>query len=249
MRARCIGLGATVLAFVVSCEAEPELEDGSTGADSAEPESEVPCECVAPQGMGSPATVEQTVSLINALPKPTSLPYFLESLDRPLQVAATNSDRSAQPSPGPENPRLFITRDAMILSVLPEGPGADRLEFAVDVGDGLSVKGELAFPIEAEIEVSEPYEQILRNPGTSCGACHDLEQHWETVNDVPVFASEALQYPSEDDVSPAYVDALAQACDADATPQRCAMLTSVFAHGSVVPRRLPELIRICRLLE
>lgn len=223
------------------------LDEGSTGSGSPDPEA--PRECIAPEGMGSPASVAETVSLINALPKPTSLPCFLESLDRPLHVAATNSDRSAQPSSGDENPRLFITRDAMILSVLPEGPGADRLEFAVDVGDGLSVKGELAFPIESEIDASEPYAQILRNPGTSCGACHDLEQHWETVDAVPVFASEALQYPREDDVSPAYVEALAQTCDANTTPQRCAMLTAVFSHGSVLPQGLPELIRICRLIE
>ncbi len=219
------------------------------GGSSGAPEPTAPRECIAPEGMGSPATVADTVELINALPKPTSLACFLESLDRPLSVAATYSNRSAQPSTGEENPRLFITRDSMILSVLPEGPGSDRLEFAVDVGDGLSVKAELAFPVEEEIEVSEPYVQILRNPGTSCGACHDLEQHWETVNDVPVFASEALQYPAEDDVSPAYVDALAQVCDTERTPERCEMLTAVFAHGSVVAQPLPELIRICRLLE
>lgn len=238
-------IGLLVAAF--GCEAEPMI--GDEGGSSGSPEPEAPRECIAPDGLGSPATVQDAVALINALPKPTSLPCFLESLDRPLLVAATNSARSAQPSTGEENPRLFITQDALILSVLSEGPGADLLEFAVDVGDGLSVKAELAFPIEAEITVTEPYEQVLRNPGTSCGACHDLEQHWETVGDVPVFASEALQYPAEDDVSPAYVGALAQACDVTASPERCAMLTAVFAHGDVVPQRLPELIRICRLLE
>lgn len=238
-------MGLGVLAF--GCQAEPLLDVESESSGS--PEQEAPRECIAPQGLGSPATVEDTVALINALPKPTSLPCFLESLDRPLQVAATQSARSAQPSTGEENPRLFITRDTMILSVLPDGPGANLLEFAVDVGDGLSVKGELTFPVEAEIEVTAPYVQILRNPGTSCGTCHDLEQHWETVDDVPLFASEALQYPAEDDVSPAYVGALAQRCDAEATPQRCGMLTAVFAHGDVLPKRLPELIRICRLLE
>jgi len=126
---------------------------------------------------------------------------------------------------------------------------ANLLEFAVGVGDGLSVKAELAFPIEAEIEATEPYMQILRNPGNRCGTCHDREQHWETVDEVPVFASEALQYPPEADVSPAFVGALAQSCDVTASPERCAMLTAVFAHGDVVPQRLPEWIRICRLFE
>lgn len=240
-----IGFGLAVLAF--GCEAEPELDDG--GDSTGSPQQEAPRECIAPDGLGSPASIEDAVALINALPKPTSLPCFLESLDRPLSIAATVSARSAQPSTGEENPRLFITRETMILSVLPEGPGAELLEFAVDVGDGLSVKAELEFPIEAEIAATDAYVQVLRNPGTSCGTCHDREQHWGTVEDVPVFASEALQYPAEDDVSPAYVGALAQTCDTAESPQRCAMLTAVFAHGDVVPQRLPELIRICRLLE
>lgn len=236
-------------ALVLACDAEAgEADEGTTSAADTTGAA-VPRSCVAPEGMGSPATVDETVALINALPKPTTLSCFLESLDRPLAVSATESPRSAQPSTGAENPRLFITRGSLILSVLPEGPGSDRLEFAVDVGDGLSTKGELAFPIEAEIAATEPYAQILRNPGTSCGACHDLEQHWETVDDVPIFASEALQYPAEDHISTGYVSALSSSCDADAFPERCAMLQAVFAHGPVDTQRLPENLKICRLIE
>lgn len=234
-------------ALVLGCDNE------STDSESVETEgpSEPPAprSCIAPEGLGSPASIEDAVDLINALPKPTSLPCFLESLDRPLAVAATDSRSSAQPATGAENPRLFIARDALLLSVLPEGPGSDKLEFAVDVGDGLSVKAELAFPIEEEIPYSEPYAQIRRQTGTSCGSCHLREQHWDTVDGAGVFASEALQHPPERDISPGFVGALAGVCDASITPERCAMLTAVFAHGSVVAQPLPEFLKICRLVE
>lgn len=38
-------------------------------------------------------------------------------------------------------------------------------------------------------------------------------------------------------------------CGAEATPARCAMLTAVFAHGSVVAQPLPETLKNCRLVE
>lgn len=38
----------------------------------------------------SPSTIAQVVDLVNALPRPLSLTCFLESLDRPLQVAASS---------------------------------------------------------------------------------------------------------------------------------------------------------------
>lgn len=231
----------------LGCEVDEASETAEDTAEEMDPPA--PRTCVAPEGLGSPTSIQDAVDLINALPKPTSLPCFLESLDRPLAVAATDSRSSAQPSTGAENPRLFITRASLILSVLPEGPGSDKLEFAVDVGDGLSIKAELAFPIEEEIADSEPYAQIRRQTGTGCGACHLREQHWDTVGEAGVFASEALQHPPENDISPGFVGALAGVCDPELTPDRCAMLTAVFAHGSVVAQPLPETLKICRLVE
>lgn len=242
-----LGVGLCFGLALVGCDGDSAGDDEGTGAaETGEPALR---ECIAPSGLGSPETVEDAVALINALPKPVSLPCFLESLDRPLALAATDSKSSAQPSMGAENPRLFISRGAMIMSVLPEGPGSDKLEFAVDVGDGLSIKAELAFPIDAEIDRMEPFAQIRRNPGTSCGACHALEQHWETIDEVSIWASEALQYPPENDISPSFVGALASACDESATPERCAMLTAVFAHGDIEAQGLPENLKICRLVE
>lgn len=236
-------------ALTLGCDSEPLDADESgleTGDTTGEP---VPRECIAPEGLGSPASIEEVVELINALPKPTSLPCFLESLDRPLGLAATDSRSSAQPSTGAENPRLFISRAPLIMSVLPEGPGSNKLEFAVDIGDGLSIKGELEFPIEDAIPFTEPYAQVRRQTGTICGACHIREQHIETVDEVAIFASEALQHPPETDISPSYVGALEGVCDPASTPDRCSMLTAVFGHGETFAEPLPSNIKICRLVE
>ncbi len=232
--------------LALSCDAETEEADVETTADTSEVET--PRECIAPEGLGRPTSIEEAVDLINALPKPTSLPCFLESLDRPLGIAATDSESSAQPAEGSENARLFISEAPLIMSVLPDGPGSDKLEFAVDVGDGLSIKAELEFPIEAEIPYTQPYDEVRRETGTICGACHLREQVWETVDDVPIFVSEALQHPPENDISPGFVKALAGACDPEVTPQRCEMLTAVFSHGDTESEPLPELIKICRLV-
>lgn len=242
-------LAALFVCAALGCTEAPldEASDSADGSDSGDPPA--PRDCIAPEGMGSPASIEDAVALIDALPKPTSIACLLESLDRPLAITATQSERSAQPAVGAESPRVFITWGAFTMSVVVDGLGAERLEFATDVGAGLSVKGELLFPIEGPLEPSEPYSVISREPGTSCGACHDLEQPWDTVDGVAVFASEALQYPDEDHVSTGYVSALASSCDIEATPQRCEMLTAIFAHGDVETQRLPETMKICRLVE
>ncbi len=237
---------------VLGCTEAPsdeveEASDSDDVSDSGEPPA--PRDCIAPEGMGSPSSIEDAVALIDALPKPTSIACVLESLDRPLAITATQSERSAQPAVGAESPRVFIIQGAFTMSVVVDGLGADRLEFATDVGDGLSVKGELLFPIEDPLEPSDPYTTISREPGTSCGACHDLEQAWDTVDGVAVFASEALQYPDEDHISTGYVRALASSCDVEVTPARCEMLTALFAHGDVETQRLPENMKICRLVE
>ncbi|MCR9159125.1 MAG: hypothetical protein ACE37F_09610 [Nannocystaceae bacterium] len=245
MRESCIALALGMLAL--GCDSESAQDAEVQATDTSEVEA--PRECIAPEGLGRPRSIEQAVDLINALPKPTSLSCFVESLDRPLALAATDSQSSAQPAEGAENARLFITEDPLIMSVLPDGPGSDKLEFAVDVGDGLSIKAELEFPIEAELPYAAPYDEVRRATGTSCGACHLREQVWDTIDDVPIFASEALQHPTERDISPAFVEALAGNCDPGLTARRCEMLTAVFAHGETVAEPLPELIKICRLVE
>ncbi len=65
--------------------------------------------CRAPAGVSnSPRTIDETVTLINALPKPLSLPCFLESLARPLEISASYGVFSAQPAKGIRSPRIFV---------------------------------------------------------------------------------------------------------------------------------------------
>ena len=61
-----------------SCAAEPETDPDELD----EPESPwpLPRTCAAPSGLGSPSTIEEVVALVDALPKPTTLPCVLESL-------------------------------------------------------------------------------------------------------------------------------------------------------------------------
>ena len=65
--------------------------------------------CRAPSSVSNaPQSIAETVTLINALPKPLTLPCFLESLARPLEMSATFSVVSAQPAVGHRSPRVFL---------------------------------------------------------------------------------------------------------------------------------------------
>src|SRR5688572_16123159 len=80
--------------------------------------------CRAPEGVsGSPRSVDQTVELVNALPKPLSLACFVEALGRPLQLHATRSEISAQPAVGLRSPRIFLYFEPLIMTVVPAGAG------------------------------------------------------------------------------------------------------------------------------
>ena len=105
--------------------------------------------CVAPLGVnGSPRCTQELIELLNALPKPTSVACFLESLERPLTVYATSSQFSAQPAFSGASPRLFLKLGSLWLSVVIDGKSSYLMEFGDRVvGDPLrSIKGELQLP-------------------------------------------------------------------------------------------------------
>lgn len=192
--------------------------------------------CVAPEGHdGSPETFEELVALIDALPRPVTLPCLLEVLERPLLVEATANTFSAQPADGPENPRIFIFRGEMVLSVVPDGGARHLLEMSLRRSPTRSVKGEILFPIEGAIEAADPYRRILYGgeERTKCFACHADEAPDPSVTHAPAFLSDIVAPHQLDRVDVAGIEAEHRACDPAEEPDRCAMLEALFGHGEV----------------
>jgi hypothetical protein len=180
------------------------------------------------------------VALANALPKPLTLPCYLEALARPMPLHATLSQFSAQPAQGVRSPRIFVYFEPLIMTVVPVGQGLHLLEFGEQRAEFRSLKGELGFPLEAEVIPGEVYEQTLFNENlTACAFCHASEELDASVPGGRAFVSQSLR-PRDGQRVP--LDSLRMeldACDAEAEPERCAMLDSLFGWGETVDWEFP----------
>ena len=255
-RSQRLGLLPSVL-LVLACSAAPQSEFGNVGgalgnggsssnaAGAAGNASAAVCR--PPVGTnGSPQTIEDAVTLLNALPKPTSIPCFLESLDRPLHASATSNTISAQPAFSAASPRIFLRLGQLVLSVVPEGDASHLIEFSYLLeGDARSIKGELSLPLTQAVPASAPYEHVLSTDasgrgGTVCGLCHGPEERVQSIDFTAAFSSVAFR-PNPNSRVP--LEALTQAqksCDVAAQPERCAVLTALFGHGPVVQADFPS---------
>jgi len=189
---------------------------------------------------GSPATIEEAVALLNALPKPTSVACFVESLDRPLAMFVTNSAFSAQPALSTASPRVFLKLNRLWLSIVIDGDSSYLLEFGYQTEDLRSVKGELLLPLTEALSPSAPYDRVLHDPGTVCGLCHRNEQPDASVTFARAFTSVAFRPRPESYVS---IDSLRredERCDWQLEPHRCEMLAAVFDGGSVAEVPFPD---------
>ncbi|MEM9189632.1 MAG: hypothetical protein AAGF12_10685 [Myxococcota bacterium] len=190
---------------------------------------------------GSPGSIAEAIELINSLPMPVTAKCFAESLDRPLRIEATNSISSAQPAAGARSPRIFIFKKALILSIVPDGPGAELLEFGELVGrNNRSIKGEIEFPVEAPLPESAPYEHLLINgaPVTFCALCHADEQPVDGIGGA--FESVAMR-PTLRSIVPVerILDEAAE-CDPEEEPERCAYLEAIVGHGPIEHQPFPD---------
>lgn len=215
------------------------------GASDAPPpteEPEPPRDCVPSNGAtGSPRTIEEAVALINSLPRPTSVACLVESLDRPLRVSASESNLSAQPAQGRRSPRIFLFSGPLILSVVPEGMGAEVVEFSQLDDSGRSVKGELAFPVEAEVPPEAPYTKVMFQPElTFCALCHADEQPAYRVGGAWAYSSRALRPVDSSLVSLEELRREASTCDATVEPERCQLLQELFEHGTPRAHTFPS---------
>lgn len=236
-------IGAVVVFALAGCAEEAEPGDDSEGVA----EWDVPRDCPPPDGITeAPRSIEEVVALVNALPKPTTLSCYLQALPRPIALYATTSTFSAQPAGGPSDPRIFVFADALSQSVVPSGPGAVLLELGVFTSPTRSIKAEIEFPVEAALLPADPYEQVRVGSGTNCGVCHLDEYASPDVTVTTAYASQALQPPPEDGVSLSLVRQYARDCDADATPERCSILTGLFAHGDTTTAEFPAEATVCR---
>ena len=218
----------------------------SDGDDDDDPDEwDVVQRCRAPAGLGRPASIDDVVTLVNALPLPVTLPCFIEALDRPLGLTASTSPLSAQPTDSFDDPRLFLLDDALVMTIVTTGEASALLELGGYTEPGHSVKAELAFPVKQRLTRAAPYERTILGEGTSCALCHADERFAGDVEGLSTYTSEALAPERDREISIAFVEQHARACaDADPT-ERCALLESVFAHGEVHERPFPAEARIC----
>jgi len=221
----------------------PEGSSGGTGGAPAQvPSPPARARCQAPAGTTShPGTIEEAVALMNALPKPTSVACFVESLARPLVVFSTNSPFSAQPALSSRSPRMFIKSGDLWVSIVIDGQSSNLIEFGYLIPNTLrSIKGELQFPLHVPVAPSDPYQRVMmQNRGTSCGLCHFNETE-EAVAGIPnVFSSVAFRPRPDSRVNTETLRLGAQTCDWQKEPHRCEMLSAVFDGGPVVEGAFP----------
>jgi hypothetical protein len=187
-----------------------------------------------------PRSIEQSVALINALPKPLTLPCFIEALGRPLELHAALSTVSQQPSRGPRSPRIFVRFEPLVMTVVPEGRGAHLLEFGEQRPDLRSLKAELSFPIEANVSPSLPYEEaLLGEDVTGCALCHADEQPEPSIA-APAFVSGALRPFEYQRVPLSSLQEERATCDHAIEPERCALLEALFDGGDVADWEFPQ---------
>ena len=242
--------GAFVLLHALllnACSEAPAHDGGSAGAANLMPASggsapvspgERPRNpaCTAPNGISNaPATIAEALTLINALPKPLTLPCFLQSLARPLAINATNSLFSLQPAQGLRSPRIFVFARSMVMSVVPAGDSANFLEFGESRADFRSLKAELGFPVSAALPPSAPFADLLFNEQLSkCAVCHANESAEATTTGVRLYVSGAIRPLPADKVAAANLAQERVICDPSAEPERCAMLDALFGWGPVI---------------
>ncbi len=199
--------------------------------------------CKAPVGAnGSPQTIEEAVLLLNALPKPTNVACFVESLSRPLTIFATNSPFSAQPAFSNKSPRVFIKTGQLWSSIVIAGDASELIEFGYIIPNTVrSIKAELHLPIQTAVPPNAPYNRVLfGESGTACGLCHGDEQ-LEKVGDLTnVFSSIAFKPRADSHVSLDSLRLEAETCSWQAEPARCEMLAALFGGGPVVEEAFPE---------
>jgi hypothetical protein len=207
------------------------------GAD--EPSAPHPLAACA-EAPSSPTNIAETLGSIDALVENT-IPCLIANLARPLEVAASTSQFSAQPAFDDANPRLFVFLDGVVLTVVPDGVGKDLLEFGEWTSTSRTIKAELKFPPSLPVEPSAPYEKVLNTSttvsgiATNCSVCHGVEQQELEIDGVHGYSSIAYR-PIDSAVLPwTVVEQERWACADDDRSGRCDLLRALIDFGVVEP--------------
>jgi len=238
-------LVALSIACQAACSATPAdaavgTATDASGAAAANPAAAVESPCTLLSDRAAPSTILEVVDRVNELPRPVTLPCFIESLVRPLEINATDSFLSAQPAVGRRSPRAFLFADPLIMSIAFGGSGSHLLELGESRPDGRSVKAEIAFPVTEELPRAVPFERVVFVEGlTTCGVCHAAERPAPDVPFTKAFESQAYRPSPSERVSLQSLRVEQERCDSVLEPERCALLQAVFGAGAVSDRDFP----------
>ena len=227
---------------VVPAPPEPEVDDDELG-EVAEPLPEVNADaarCATPDRVsGAPTSIPEAINHMNALPRPTTLRCFLQSLKRPLDLYMTSSGNSLQPSPGARSPRTFIVNGPLVMTIVPDGEAKNTLELGFRTSADRSIKTEVLFPLTADVTPATIFERVQVGAGTLCGNCHVGEVHTD-YEAFPggVFESNIIVPNPVLEVGLEEFRAEEAACDPQLESSRCGILVALFQHGEVQPSTL-----------
>lgn len=186
--------------------------------------------CVRAATVGTMAAV---VDDLDALPMPVDSACFAASLRRPIQVVATVSDFSAQPSPDAGNPRIFFMLPAIVISVVPEGDGKDLIEMGAWRTGTRTLKGEIALPVTSPLLEDAPITRVAQSNHTStCSLCHRDESPDSLVDGG--YVSIAFRPNPGLEVKVPALQKLHQQCtDANDPSPRCDLFHAIFDYGPI----------------
>jgi len=221
------------------------LLHGCGGGGSDKPLADT--QCSAPAGFGI-SDVQSVVDWLNAMPKPVTLPCFIASLPRPLNLQPAFSEFSAQSSPDLHNPRVFLFFDKLILTVAIDQDFAEaphpllEMSYLLDEQNLITTKAELKFPILDSLLPATPYTGLSFNDRISqCSFCHPDESVFSRLNDIPIYQSAMLKPTHPLPINQLYQER--STCGADENLHRCAMLSSIVDHGELILSQFPARAR------
>lgn len=211
-------------------------ESEAKPADEASPKSQTGC--VRPATVKkNPETIEDLVGFINALPKPVSLACLMEALPRPLYLHLISKSVSGQTTSGTTAPRIFIfLSPSLVITVVPAGLGARKIEIGLRTSPIDSIKGEIAFPVTENLPLDIAYKMVVSygNIGTHCANCHANEQNVSKVSPI-AFSSSIMQPEPFLYMSLKDLETMTAACQTE-KKEECPVLQAIFSQGQVIER-------------